>query len=132
MTSKKQITAFLLVGAINTFFGYSCYACFIFLGMSYPIALLCATILSVLFNFKTMGTLVFKNSNNLLFFKFIAAYLCIYLFNISLVSFLKITHINLYIAGLIAIPPSALLSFILNKGWVFRSPVKLPPSQLEL
>lgn len=132
MTSKQEIAAFLAVGTINTLFGYSCYASFIFLGMSYPLALLCSTILGVLFNFKTIGSLVFKNSNNLLIFKFIAVYLCIYLFNISLVSLLKATNINLYIAGLIAVLPSALMSFVLNKMWVFKSPIKLPPSQLEL
>ncbi len=123
MTSKQQIFIFILVGILNTIFGYCCYAGFIYLGLSYPLALLYSTILGVLFNFKTTGKFVFKNSNNLLIFKFISVYVCTYFFNMILISLLTHFSFDLYLAGLIAVFPSAILGFILNKTLVFKSTV---------
>ncbi|MBA2710860.1 MAG: GtrA family protein [Tatlockia sp.] len=121
MTAKTQIFIFILVGILNTIFGYCCYAAFIFIGISYPLALLYSTILGVLFNFKTTGKFVFKNSNNLLIFKFISVYVCTYFFNMALISGLSHFSFNLYISGLIAVIPSAILGFILNKTLVFKT-----------
>jgi len=120
MTTKQQVFIFILVGIINTLFGYSCYALFLFLGMTYPLALLCSTILGVLFNFKTTGKFVFKNSDNLLFFKFVSVYIALYFFNMSLISLFRLFSPNLYLAGFIAIFPSAVLGFLLNKTLVFK------------
>lgn len=120
MTAKQQFFIFILVGILNTFFGYCCYAFFIFLGLSYPLALAYSTILGVLFNFKTTGKLVFKNSNNRLIFKFVSVYLCTYFFNMTLIGFLTRLSFDLYLAGFIAVFPSAILGFILNKTLVFR------------
>ena len=120
MTGKQQIFVFILVGIVNTIFGYSCYALFLYLGMAYPLALLCSTILGVLFNFKTTGKFVFKNSDNLLFFKFVSVYVGLYFFNMSFISLFRLIAPNLYLAGFIAIFPSAILGFLLNKTLVFR------------
>ncbi|MBA2652444.1 MAG: GtrA family protein [Tatlockia sp.] len=117
--TKQQIITYILVGMLNTAFSYLCYASFIYLGLSYPLALLYATIIGVCFNFKTTGKIVFKNTNNLLFFKFISVYICIYFFNTTLVGFLK-SSFDLYTAGFIALFPSAILGFILNKNLVFK------------
>jgi putative flippase GtrA len=121
MSSKQQIFIYILVGILNTIFGYCCYAGFLFLGLPYPLALLCSSILGVLFNFKTTGKIVFKNSNNFLIFKFISVYIFLYFFNITLISLLKFIAADLYIAGLIVIFPSAILGFILNKQLVFKT-----------
>ncbi len=119
MTSKQQIFIFILVGIINTIFGYCCYAAFIYIGIAYPLALLYSTVLGVLFNFKTTGKFVFKNSNNLLIFKFVSVYICTYFFNIILIKFLSLSF-NLYLSGLIAVIPAAMLGFVLNKTLVFK------------
>ncbi|MFA5960791.1 MAG: GtrA family protein [Tatlockia sp.] len=120
MSIKKQLITFFIVGVINTMVGYAWYALFIFCGLTYPIALLMSTCLGVLFNFKTMGKFVFKNSNNMLIFKFIGVYTFLYFFNMKLIGLLNPLIPNLYLAGLIAIIPSAALGFLLNKFLVFR------------
>lgn len=57
--SEGKADPFLLVGVMNAAFGYGCFAAFLYLGLHYSLALLLATILGVLFNFKSIGALVF-------------------------------------------------------------------------
>ncbi|MFM6404510.1 MAG: GtrA family protein, partial [Microcystis sp.] len=68
---KSKFVRFLLVGVINTLFGYSVFALMICLGLDYRYSLLIATICGVLFNFKTIGGIVFKDQNNRLLARFI-------------------------------------------------------------
>jgi putative flippase GtrA len=110
-----------MVGVLNTAFGYSVYALFIFLGFHYTAAVLISTVLGVLFNFKTIGVLVFKNNNNRLIFRFFAVYALNYVLNVSFLKALKTAGSeNMYINGLIIVLPLALLSFVLNKKFVFK------------
>ncbi|MBA2656786.1 MAG: GtrA family protein [Tatlockia sp.] len=124
MTTKQQLIRYLFVGMLNTFFSYGCYASFIYMGLSYPLALFYATVLGIFFNFKTTGKLVFKNTNNQLVFKFISVYLAMYFLNMSLVSLFKFWSFDLYTAGFLALFPCAILGFILNKNLVFKSHTK--------
>lgn len=66
----NQPLLFIFVGALNTLFGYTIFTFFIMMGLHYALAALLANILGVLFNFKTTGKIVFKNSNNVLLVKF--------------------------------------------------------------
>lgn len=112
---------FVLIGILNTAFGVGLYCLFIYWGIPYRIAVLLSTALGVLFNFKTIGTFVFKNTNNRLIFKFIAAYVIIYFINIGFIHLLlEYTKLNEYIAGIIATPIVAIASFILQKYFVFK------------
>ena len=61
---QSRFPQFVLVGILNTAFGYGCFALFIYLGLHYTIAVLLGTCLGILFNFKTLGHLVFKNKQN--------------------------------------------------------------------
>ena len=67
---KKELINFLIVGFLNTLFGYSLYAFFIYLGLNYVLAILFSTILGIVFNFKTIGKFVFQNDSNKLIIKF--------------------------------------------------------------
>lgn len=116
----KRFMKFLFVGLLNTIFGYSIFALFIFLNVHYSIASLLSTVLGVIFNFKTISKLVFKNNNNALIFKFIGVYTVIYIVNISFLRIFKTLSVNMYIAGGILVLPLAILSFILNKKYVFK------------
>ena len=117
---KKQIINFIWVGILNTFVGYTLYALFIYIGFSYVFAALFATILGILFNFKTIGKFVFKTHNNTLIVKFFFVYLIVFIMNISIIKILKIYNFDDYIAGLFAVAPCAIISFVLNKYFVFK------------
>ena len=117
---KKQIFNFILVGVVNTIFGYSVYALFISLGFDYVISTLIATVIGILFNFKTIGKYVFDSTNNSLIFKFFSVYVVVFLLNILIIKISKSYGYNDYISGAIALLPSASLSFLLNKFYVFE------------
>lgn len=112
---------FILIGILNTAFGIGLYCLFVYLGMPYRIAVLLSTILGVLFNFKTIGIFVFKNTKNRLFFKFVVAYIIVYFINIGFIYLLlEWVGMNEYIAGIVATPIVAMTSFVLQKYFVFK------------
>lgn len=115
-----QFIRFLFIGVVNTLFGYFMFCLFIFLHFHYVLAALFATILGVLFNFKTYGKFVFKVHNNALIFKFFAVYVITYLINIGALKIFNEYHVSNYIAGAILILPMAFLAYILNKKFVFK------------
>ena len=114
-----QFIRFLIIGFINTIFGYSIFCLFIFLNFHYTLALLLANILGILFNFKTFGLIVFKSHNNILIFKFTGVYLAVYFVNIACLKILQIFSVNNYIGQALLIIPLAILVFVLNKKFVF-------------
>jgi len=116
---RKRLFLFLIVGGVNTLFGYLLFALLLYIHLHYTLASLLATIGGVLFNFKTTGVIVFKNKDNRLIFRFIAVYLATYLLNIGGLKIFSILNINMYIAGAILILPIALLRFVLQKKFVF-------------
>jgi putative flippase GtrA len=117
---KQQFVNYILIGIINTIFGYGLYALFIYFGFSYFYAMLFATILGVLFNFKTIGKFVFKSNNNSLLLKFIVIYAAGFLINIYIVKTLKSFNYNDYISGAISIAIISVATFLLNKYYVFK------------
>jgi putative flippase GtrA len=108
------------VGGLNTVFGFTVYSILILLHLHYVLAALLGQICGILFNFKTTGTIVFKNKDNRLIIRFFAVYLVTYLIIIGSVKIFSIYDIGNLVAGAIIILPIALLSFILNKKFVFN------------
>jgi putative flippase GtrA len=117
---KSKFVRFLLVGVINTLFGYSVFALMICLGLDYRYSLLIATICGVLFNFKTIGAIVFKNKDNRLLARFMGVYLVIYLLNAESLRIVKTLGINMLVAQAILVLPLAIVSYFFNKTFVFR------------
>jgi len=117
---KIKLVRFALVGMLNAAFGYGCFAGFLYLGLHYSMALLFATILGVLFNFKSTGALVFGSKSNKLIFRFVAGYAVVYAANVAGIAALKLLGVNPYLAGIVLIVPMALLSFVINNRYVFN------------
>lgn len=115
----EKFFKFLFVGALNTLFGYALYAFFVTLGLKANLALFFQYILGILWNFKTTGTIVFKNNNNRLIFKFFLSYIFTFTINSFALNFL-IKYLNEYIAQAVLVLPVAVISFLIFKFWVFR------------
>ncbi len=116
-----QFIKFLFVGGINTLFGYSVFSLCTFFNLHYTLSTLTATILGILFNFKTTGCIVFKNNNNNLIFKFLLVYGFVYLLTIGILKLFTIIGLNnMYINYAILLLPNAVLSFLLMKKFVFK------------
>ena len=123
ITNSKFIK-FLFVGLINTIFGYSIFSMLIFFKLDYRFALLIATISGILFNFKTIGTLVFEIKSNRLIMRFFVVYLLIYLLNIGSLQITNSLGINLLVAQATLLLPLAVISYFLNKKFVFNGKTK--------
>lgn len=117
---KRQFVLFLIVGGVNTLFGYTIFALLIFLGLHYIWAVLISTIVGVVFNFFTTGRIVFKNKKYSFFLKFTVLYAFLYIVNICLIALLNLIHHNLYINGGISMVILAGVSFAFNKYYVFK------------
>jgi putative flippase GtrA len=118
---------FFVVGGANTLFGYGAYATLLFVGLHYAAAALLGTIAGVIFNFFTTGRLVFGHARSDAIGRFVAVYALLYGVNVALLSLLQGVRVGAhvvgpYLAGLLLIVPMALLSFVLMRRFVFRSP----------
>ena len=120
MKIDARFVRFLLVGGLNTMFGYSVFSLCIFLGCHYILASFISTVAGMLFNFKTTGLLVFRNTNNSLIFQFAGVYMFVYGVNVLFLKLLDGITVNAYVSGAIAVVPVALLSFFLLKKIVFK------------
>lgn len=117
----KLFLRFLIVGVLNTVFGYLCFVLIYLTGLHYSLAILFAHILGVLFNFKSIGRLVFQSKNNRLILRFTGVYIMVYLASVSGITFFKYQGLNPLQGSLITLLPTAVLSFILNKKLVFQN-----------
>lgn len=116
----REAVAFVAVGVLNTAFGYAVFAAAILLGLSHAASLAIATVLGVLFNFVTIGSLVFNNRDFRLLGRFIGVYVVLYLFNLGLLQAGVALGIDVLLCQAICIVPVSASSFILGKYFVFR------------
>ena len=111
---------FLGVGVINTAFGYVAFLAVIALGAPTFMAVATAGAAGILFNFFTVGGLVFRDKAAHRLIPFIAAYLVIIGINTGALRLLELWPLKPALAQLILTPFLAPLSYILNHAFVFR------------
>ena len=125
---EPQFIRFVLVAMLNTAFGLFVNYLFLFifehllhLNHAYIVSNFIATIVSILFNFKTYGILVFKNKDNKLILRFLAVTTFTYLLNIGGIALLE--HLgsrNNYLNLTIMAVPVGLLNYVLNSVFVYK------------
>jgi putative flippase GtrA len=116
---RHKIVRFIIVGGLNTLFGYGVYAGLILLGLHYAWAALLGIILGVIFNFFTTGGLVFKVIQISRLPKFVTVYTFSYGLNVALLSLLISVGTSELIAGLLILAPMALVNLVILRIWVF-------------
>lgn len=117
------IARFLGVGLINTVVGYAIYGILVLVKMPYLAALLMATILGVIFNYFSIGRLVFMSKGGLIVFgKFLATYGVVYGINAAILEVL-IKHFQFgpYIGQALCVPVSVIISWLLMNYWVYKN-----------
>ncbi len=130
---SRQFIRFVFVAGMNTAFGLFVNYLFLFifesllhLNYAYVISNFLATIVSILFNFKTYGALVFKNKNNRLIFKFLMVTTFTYLLNITGIAILEgVGCSNNYLNLTVMAVPVGLCNFFLNKRFTYTQPAKV-------
>lgn len=126
---EKKFIRFLLIGGINTMFGYSIFALGIFIGLHYSLATLFSIVLGICFNFLTTGKIVFNNNKNHLIFRFAFVYGISYGVNVFFLYIFNSLGVNNYLGGAILIFPVAVLSFTLQRFFVFSEDKEIRRSQ---
>jgi len=116
--SFEQIR-FIAVGILNTIFGYSVYALLIFLSVDYKVSIFIATMVGAVFNFFSIGQIVFYNKSISPLLLFFLAFSLIYIINVELMKALLSIWPHKYAGQALLLPALAALSFGLNKYFVF-------------
>lgn len=115
----KRLIRFVAVGIFNTAFGYAVYAAMIYVGLVYAAASLVSLIASLFVGYFATGRLVFGHRSTARMPHYFAAYGATYLINISAIALFLRAGLDAYLAGLAAVPPTALSSYLILHFLVF-------------
>jgi len=121
LPEKHRFVRYLAVGGINTGFSYGLYSLLLWSGVSYHMASLCAMVLGIFWSYTTQRAAVFGASGGSSLLRYLAAWSCLYFLNIGIIACLKHLGINDYVAGLVATPPVAIMSYFVLKLVVFSN-----------
>ena len=117
---NKKFILFLCVGFLNTLFGYSIFAFFLWIGVHFTISALISTIAGILFNFTTFGRIVFKNNSYSNLPKFVFIYALNYFLGVGVLYYCDQLDYNLYFVQAILLMPTAVLRYLLMKYFVYK------------
>jgi putative flippase GtrA len=116
----RRFARFLVVGVINTLFGYGVFAALVLARLDSAAALALATVAGVIFNYFTTGKLVFANQGGAMLPRFILAYCLSYGANLAMLKGLERLGVDTLVAQALCLPPTVILSFALLRWFVFR------------
>jgi putative flippase GtrA len=126
---RQRFLRYLAVGLANTAFSYGIYALCIWFGMAYFVANLVSLVCGIAVGFQAHKRLVFKTAGRWSFLYFVAVWAVLYFFNIALIGWLMGRGLNAYVAGALALPPTTVLSYGLQRLLVFRGAPLAPPAE---
>lgn len=116
-----RMARFVCVGALNTAFGYGIYLAGLWLGLVPVVALAVATMVGALFNYFSIGRLVFGFGGMEKLPVFAVVYLVAYLFNAALLQALIMAHVTPWLGQILVLPLVVAVNYGLMRLWVFRS-----------
>jgi putative flippase GtrA len=105
---------------LNTAFGYIVFAAGILAGLSSGIALAIAMVIGVIFNFFTLGRLVFDSRDPTRLPRFVGVYALTYVVNLMLLRLWEGAGVGPLLAQLACLPVTVSLTFVLMRFLVFR------------
>jgi putative flippase GtrA len=117
---------FILVGILNTAFGFGAYAVLFYMGIPVWAALIGGNVAGIVFNFFTTGGVVFADVSLSRLPRFVGVYLACYLVNYVSVKALLSLHLNAIESQALISPVIAVLSFFLMSRYVFTRKLAEP------
>ena len=115
----QQLARFILVGILNTVFGYGVYAAGVLSDLDHRSALAISSVLGIIFSFITSGWLVFKSPTKSAFIRYIMMYGGLYVLNVLLLDGVIAMGVGKLVGQCFALPFVVSCSFIISKFWVF-------------
>ena len=119
-TKLNRIIRFYIAGGINTLISYLIYAALIYTGFVYWAAVLICYAFGLVINYKTIKLIAFNDSRKQSFAYFCLIFAGSCLLNIILLKMLIEIGVNQYLAAWIVVIPLSILSYLLNKKFVFN------------
>lgn len=120
---NRQEIRFLIVGGLNTLVGYGIFAILVYFQINYLLANTISTIIGVAHSYLWNRFFTFKSKEKAgkEFVKFISVYVVSYLLgSITLILFKNVLHISPYLAGLLNLGFTTLISWFGHKNFSFR------------
>jgi putative flippase GtrA len=116
----EKLIGFVLVGILNTAFGYGVFAALYAVTGWHRVAIVLATVIGVVFNFFTTGRLVFRNAAMGRLVPFALGYGVVLVVNIVLVDAANSVGISPFLGQALALPVTVCLAFVINDRLVFE------------
>ena len=123
LKNRKVFSKFILVGILNTVFGYLLFAILIYLGVFYLLSLTISHILAVIHSFLWNKYFTFKSKNEVKgeIIKFALVYTSIYLVNFLLLYiWTGILKVSPFISQFFILFVITTISFFGQRYWVFK------------
>lgn len=121
LLKNSKIFRFILIGIVNTIFGYLIFIILYYFLFNKEIALTLGFIISILFNYQTISNYVFNDSEQKKLIIFILIYIFTYFLNLlHLYITVDIYNINVYLAQFMTLLYLPAVSFYLNKNYVYN------------
>ena len=114
-----QPVRFLMVGGLNTVFGYILFSGFYLISHQRQMSLVASTATGVLFNYFTTGRLVFASRGYGLLVPFILGYAVVLGANMASLEGLIRVGVPTLAAQAVILPPMVVLSYVINRYIVF-------------
>jgi putative flippase GtrA len=124
-----RIARYVIVGGLNTGFGYASYAVLVLLGLPLWLAVAGSTVLALLFNFYSYGALVFGNTAGRLLPRFLGFYAVLGLANFALLRALAGVGVGPLLAQMLLLPLLAAAGYFGLRRFVFGK--RLPMTTME-
>jgi putative flippase GtrA len=119
---ERRAVRFIAVGALNTAFGYGVFYILLAITGHSIASLAIATVLGVLFNFRSIGVLVFGSSDPRLLMRFVGVYATVFVVNAAGLRALELLGLGSALAAALLIPFIAALTYRLTRDFVFSTP----------
>jgi len=116
---QHRLSRFILVGGLNTAVGYSLFLFALAIMPTTLTALVAANILAILFNFRTTGSFVFGVRDPRLLPRFFGVYGVVFAYNSIGLTLLEGFGVRPWLGGLVLLPTSVVISYLLNQRFVF-------------
>ena len=118
---RSRFGRFLVVGVVNTVFGYGVFFALLSAGLAPTVALAIATVAGVLFNFVTVGRVVFETAEASRLWRFLGVYGLVFIFNATLLDAAIRLGVGAAMAQALLLPACVAFSYLLNRAFVFNA-----------
>lgn len=116
---RHRLLRFLVVGAVNTAFGYGTFLAALALMPSTLPALVLATLIAIVFNFVSLGTHVFGSRDPRRIWRFGLTYGLVFGYNAVGLRLFEQAGTAAWLAGLLLLPGGVAISYVANSRFVF-------------